>query len=69
MPRNEKYDIKPYEPEDDDEYRTPAEQAAREPGAKAGAARSGGVSHTLSWRRQFDSLPDLYVCVSMTELV
>ena len=48
MPRNEKYDIKPYEPEDDDEYRTPAEQAAKEPGAKAGAARSGGASLALS---------------------
>lgn len=47
VPRTEKYDLKPYEPEDDDEYRTDAERAAAEPAAApptAGAApRSGAV--------------------------
>lgn len=39
-PHTEKYDLKPYEPEDDDEYRTDEEKAAKEPhGAKGGAVR------------------------------
>ncbi len=48
VPRNEKYDIKPYEPEDDDEYRTDAEKAAADPQTKGRAAVSGGVSNILS---------------------
>ncbi len=38
-PRTEKYDLKPYEPEDDDEYRTDEERAVKEPTAKDGAVR------------------------------
>ena len=45
VPRNEKYNVKPYEPEDDDEYRTDDEKAAADPQGKAGAAVSGGVSN------------------------
>lgn len=45
MPRVEKYDIKPYEPEDDDEYRTDAEKTELQP--KTGGAVSGGVSQNL----------------------
>lgn len=37
VPRVEKYDTRPYEPEDDDEYRTDA------PKQDAGAAAPGGV--------------------------
>ena len=48
VPRNEKYNIKPYEPEDDDEYRTDTEKTAADPQAKAGAAVSGGVSNMSS---------------------
>lgn len=44
VPRVEKYDLKPYEPEDDDEYRTEAERAAAEPAAATGGAKSGAVS-------------------------
>ena len=44
MPRVEKYDIKPYEPEDDDEYRTDGEKAAAQRHSGAGGAVSGGVS-------------------------
>jgi hypothetical protein len=39
-PRTDKYDLKPYEPEDNDEYRTEEEVAAEEGGkAKGGAVR------------------------------
>lgn len=44
MPRVEKYDIKPYEPEDDDEYRTDAEKAELQSQLPGGGAVSGGVS-------------------------
>ena len=44
VPRVEKYDIKPYEPEDDDEYRTDAEKAKLKAELPAGGAASGGVS-------------------------
>ncbi len=44
VPRVEKYDIKPYEPEDDDEYRTDAEKAKLQAELPAGGAASGGVS-------------------------
>ena len=47
MPRVEKYDIKPYEPEDDDEYRTDGEKAAAQRHSTAGGAVSGGVSQDL----------------------
>lgn len=50
VPRVEKYDIKPYEPEDDDEYRTPAEVAASEPHNRPSAPVAGGVSSILSQR-------------------
>ena len=44
VPRVEKYDIKPYEPEDDDEYRTESEKAKLRAELPAGGAASGGVS-------------------------
>ncbi len=50
VPRTEKYDLKPYEPEDDDEYRTDAERAAAEPAATAptgGAAPKSGAVRLL----------------------
>jgi len=42
VPRTEKYDLAPYEPEDDDEYRTEEERAAAEP-ATAGGVQLGAV--------------------------
>ena len=65
MPHSEKYDIKPYEPEDDDEYRTPAERAAREPGAKAGAARPGGASLAALSCPEQTPLPISHVCLAL----
>ncbi|CAL8467465.1 g7003 [Coccomyxa elongata] len=54
VPRTEKYDLKPYEPEDDDEYRTDAERAAAEPAATAptsGAAPKSGTAAAQVKRR------------------
>lgn len=42
VPRTEKYDLEPYEPEDDDEYRTEEERAVAEPAAAA-EVQSGAV--------------------------
>ena len=39
----EKYDLKPYEPEDDDEYKTDAERAAEKAKAEADSKLQGGV--------------------------
>ena len=43
VPRVDKYDIKPYEPEDDDEYRTDAEKAKLQSQLPSGGGVSGGV--------------------------
>lgn len=40
IPRTEKYDLKPYEPEDDDEYRTDAPREAAAAQQQGGGVRS-----------------------------
>ena len=59
VPRTEKYDLKPYEPEDDDEYRTEEERAPAAPAAAAGGAKSGAVrqQQTSIWASLYCIIP------------
>lgn len=49
VPRSEKYDTKPYEPEDDDEYRPDAPQEAAAAQPQQGGVRGCPTRACLSW--------------------